>query len=57
MNLFLRFQFTDRAGRRVYNIYEVEAGPVIGQIRLPMDSDGPVNPMLEWIKPEVEDEA
>ena len=53
MNLFLRFQFTDRAGRYVFNMLKYEDGDVIGQIRLHPDKDD--NVLLEWTEPEPEE--
>ncbi|GAF68387.1 unnamed protein product [marine sediment metagenome] len=46
-DLYLKFIFTDRGGRRVFNIYEVEPTDVsvtegveiLGQIRLSPDHD------------------
>ena len=50
-DLYLEYQFTDRAGRYVYNIHEPMApdrGPVLGQIRMHPDADD--NILLEWIE-------
>ena len=52
-NLTLVYQFTDRAGRYVYNIHEPDCGsygPAIGQIRMHPDADD--NILLEWVKVE-----
>ena len=54
-DLYLEYQFTDRAGRGVYNIITVGTEDVIGQIRLHPDKDD--NVLLEWIKPEVPTET
>ena len=52
-DLYLEYQFTDRAGRGVYNIITVGTEDVIGQIRLHPDKDD--NVLLEWIE-ETKDE-
>ena len=57
-DLYLKFQFTDRAGRRVYNIYEADTNIVqpekhgsqlLGQVRMhPFAKDD--NVLLEWVQ-------
>ena len=59
-DLYLSYQFTDRAGRRVYNIYcapdtgqPVFDGLILGQMRINPDKDD--NVLLEWVE-ETKDE-
>ena len=53
-DLYLKYQFTDRAGRYVFNIQNYEDGDVVlGQIRLHPDKDD--NVLLEWVE-ETQDE-
>ena len=48
-DLYLSYQFTDRAGREVYNISSCDKTDVIlGQIRLHPDKDD--NVLLEWVE-------
>ena len=49
-DLYLEYQFTDRAGRGVYNIITVGTEDVIGQIRLHPDKED--NVLFEWTKQE-----
>ena len=60
-DLYLEYQFTDRAGRGVYNIITVGTEDVLGQIRLHPDKDDcedrGCNVLLEWTEPEVPTET